>query len=425
MSLHTAFNTPEKEITDQPVIQLKGVSVRYHVPQERIPSFKEYAIRWIKGQINFQDFWALRDIDLEIGRGEVFGIIGPNGAGKSTLLKVVSRVLRPTAGNLRVRGRISPLLELGAGFDPELTGRENVYLNGAILGYSKQEIAERFDQIVEFAGLNEFINAPVRTYSTGMYARLGFSVATFKRPEILIVDEILGVGDAEFQTKSFERIQQFQGEGTTILLVSHSLDRVKEMCTRAVWLDHGKIVSLGSADNVVELYLQRTNQLESERLRSAPEETSEAPRRWGSQRIEICQVKITGEEGREQNIFQTGESLTLHMDYHAHEMVNFPNFGIAIHRQDGTLVTGPNTALASLELPSLVGKGKITYTIPNLPLLEGLYQFSVAIVNQGDTETFDFHDRLYPFRVINHNSAIRERYGLVTLNGEWQHQPSG
>ena len=421
MSLHTGFETSEKENTDSMVIQLEGVSVRYRVPQERIPSFKEYAIRWVKGQINYQEFWALRNIDLEIQKGEVFGIIGPNGAGKSTLLKVVSRVLRPTEGNLRVRGRISPLLELGAGFDPELTGRENVYLNGAILGYSKQEISERFDQIVEFAGLREFIDAPVRTYSTGMYARLGFSVATLKRPEILIVDEILGVGDAEFQSKSFERIQHFQSEGTTILLVSHSLDRVKDMCSRAIWLDHGKIMSLGSADNVVELYLQHTNQIESERLRLATE-AGEALRRWGSQRIEICQVKITGEEGHEQNIFQTGEPLTLHMDYEAHELVNFPNFGIAIHRQDGMLVTGPNTAFASFELPSLMGKGRITYKIPYLPLLEGLYHFSVAVVNQKDTETFDYHDRLYPFRVINHRGTIKERYGLVTLNGEWQHQ---
>ncbi len=421
MSLHTGFETSEKENTGPMVIQLKGVSVRYRVPQERIPSFKEYAIRWVKGQINYQEFWALRNIDLEIRKGEVFGIIGPNGAGKSTLLKVVSRVLRPTEGNLRVRGRISPLLELGAGFDPELTGRENVYLNGAILGYSKQEISDRFDQIVEFAGLREFIDAPVRTYSTGMYARLGFSVATLKRPEILIVDEILGVGDAEFQSKSFERIQHFQSEGTTILLVSHSLDRVKDMCSRAIWLDHGKIMSLGSADNVVELYLQHTNQIESERLRLATE-AGEALRRWGSQRIEICQVKITGEEGHEQNIFQTGEPLTLHMDYEAHEPVNFPNFGIAIHRQDGMLVTGPNTAFASFELPSLMGKGRITYKIPYLPLLEGLYHFSVAVVNQKDTETFDYHDRLYPFRVINHRGTIKERYGLVTLNGEWQHQ---
>jgi ABC-type polysaccharide/polyol phosphate transport system ATPase subunit len=419
--LHTAFKPAEKEQLDRMAIQLSGVSVRYRVPQERIPSLKEYAIRWVKGQISYSSFWALRNIDLEIQRGEVFGIIGPNGAGKSTLLKVVSRVLRPTEGGLRVRGRISPLLELGAGFDPELTGRENVYLNGAILGYSKQEIDERFDSIVDFAGLHDFINAPIRTYSSGMYARLGFSVATLKRPEILIVDEILGVGDAEFQTKSFERIQQFQGEGTTILLVSHSLDRVREMCHRALWLDHGKSVVLGSAENVVEQYLQRIHDLEGVRLRQASESDLPASRRWGSQKIEITQVSISNSQGEAQSIFQTGEQLTLRMKYYAHEQIAHPNFGIAIHRQDGALITGPNTNSANLELPEVLGEGVVTYTIPYLPLLEGLYQFSVAVVNQHDTETFDYHDRPYPFRVINRGGEIKEQYGLVTLRGEWQH----
>lgn len=419
--MHTAFKPAEKEQLDRMAIQLSGVSVRYRVPQERIPSLKEYAIRWVKGQISYSSFWALRNIDLEIQRGEVFGIIGPNGAGKSTLLKVVSRVLRPTEGGLRVRGRISPLLELGAGFDPELTGRENVYLNGAILGYSKQEIDERFDSIVDFAGLHDFINAPIRTYSSGMYARLGFSVATLKRPEILIVDEILGVGDAEFQTKSFERIQQFQGEGTTILLVSHSLDRVREMCHRALWLDHGKTVALGSAENVVEQYLQRIHDLEGVRLRQASESDLPASRRWGSQKIEITQVSISNSQGEAQSIFQTGEQLTLRMKYHAHEQIAHPNFGIAIHRQDGALITGPNTNSANLELPEVLGEGVVTYTIPYLPLLEGLYQFSVAVVNEHDTETFDYHDRPYPFRVINRGGEIKEQYGLVTLRGEWQH----
>lgn len=417
----TASNPTPSENTDNLIIELSNVSVRYRVPQERIPSFKEYAIRWIKGQINYQEFWALRNINLEIQRGEVFGIIGPNGAGKSTLLKVVSRVLRPTTGNLRVRGRISPLLELGAGFDPELTGRENIYLNGAILGYSQDEIDECFDLIVEFAGLREFIDAPVRTYSSGMYARLGFSVATMKRPEILIVDEILGVGDAEFQTKSFERIQQFQGEGTTILLVSHSMDRVKELCSRAIWLDHGNIVALGFADNVVELYLQRTNDLEGERLRQASDPTLVAPRQWGSHRIEISQVSILNALGENQSIFQTGERLVLQMKYTAHQKITHPNFGIAIHRQDGILITGPNTFTANLEIPEVSDEGTVTYNIPYLPLLEGLYKFSVAVVNQSDTETFDYHDRLYPFRVINRGSEAKEQYGLVTLRGEWHH----
>ena len=422
MNLLTASEPKLIEPNGNPIIELSNVSVRYRVPQERIPSFKEYAIRWLKGQINYQEFWALHDIDLEIQGGEVFGIIGPNGAGKSTLLKVVSRVLRPTTGNLRVRGRISPLLELGAGFDPELTGRENVYLNGAILGYSKAEIDECFDQIVEFAGLPEFIDAPVRTYSSGMYARLGFSVATMKRPEILIVDEILGVGDAEFQTKSYERIQRFQGEGTTILLVSHSLERVKELCTRAIWLDHGKIIARGPADQVVDQYLGQVTGIERKRLREASLQPLSPASKWGDQKITLSNICLYDGNGQEQTIFQTGDTLILQMDYLAHQEISSPVFGVAIHRQDGAHVTGPNTALAHFEIPSVAGKGRITFKIPFLPVLEGLYQFSVAATNHEDTEMFDYHDRVYPFRVINRGGKIQEPYGMITVAGEWSHQ---
>ena len=422
MNLPTVSNPIPTEQNSNQVIELSNVSVRYRVPQERIPSFKEYAIRWLKRQINYQEFWALHNIDLEILRGEVFGIIGPNGAGKSTLLKVVSRVLRPTTGNLRVRGRISPLLELGAGFDPELTGRENIYLNGAILGYSKAEITECVEQIIDFAGLPEFIDAPVRTYSSGMYARLGFSVATMKRPEILIVDEILGVGDAEFQTKSYERIQKFQGEGTTILLVSHSLERVKEICSRAIWLDHGEIVARGSADQVVDQYLGQVTNVERERLRDASKQPLEPASQWGDQKISLSNICLYDGNGQEQTIFQTGDTLILQIDYLAHEKVASPVFGVAIHRQDGTHITGPNTALAHFEIPSVYGKGRITYKIPFLPVLEGLYQFSVAAINHDDTEMFDYHDRVYPFRVINRSGKIQEPYGLVTMAGEWSHQ---
>jgi len=422
MNLPTESKPNPTDPNSNLAIELSNVSVRYRVPQERIPSFKEYAIRWIKGQIRYQDFWALHDINLQIQRGEVFGIIGPNGAGKSTLLKVVSRVLRPTTGHLRVRGRISPLLELGAGFDPELTGRENIYLNGAILGYSQAEIDECFDQIVEFAGLPEFIDAPVRTYSSGMYARLGFSVATMKRPEILIVDEILGVGDAEFQTKSYERIQRFQGEGTTILLVSHSLERVKELCARAIWLDHGKILASGSADQVVDQYLAQIMNLERENLRAASRQPLAPASQWGDQKISLSNICLYDGNGQEQTIFQTGDTLILKMEYIAHEEIISPVFGVAIHRQDGAHITGPNTSLAHFEIPRVYGKGRITFKIPFLPVLEGLYQFSVAAINQDDTEMFDYHDRVYPFRVINRGGKIQEPYGMITVNGEWTHE---
>ena len=236
------------------VIRLEEVSVRYRVPKERIPSLKEYAIRRLTRQMSYNDFWALKGINLEVRRGEVFGIIGPNGSGKSTLLRTVARVLKPTQGRVRVRGRIAPMLELGAGFDPELTGRENVFLNGAILGFSRRQIAECFDRIVAFAGVHEFIDAPLRTYSSGMIMRLGFAVATEVQPEVMIVDEVLAVGDAEFQQKSNARIRQFQANGATLLMVSHSLVAVRSLCTRVAWLEHGTLRAVGPADAVVTQY---------------------------------------------------------------------------------------------------------------------------------------------------------------------------
>jgi len=415
MSWHTAFRNQEPDRAGS-IIDLEKVSVRYKVPQEKIPSLKEYVIRWLKREVHYQDFWALKNINLKVDSGEVVGIIGPNGAGKSTLLKVVARVLKPTTGRIRTFGHIAPLLELGAGFDPELTGRENIYLNGAILGYSKSEINERLDSIVEFSGLQEFIDAPLRTYSTGMFARLGFSVATAKRPDVLIVDEILGVGDAEFQTRSYERIQEFRASGTTILLVSHSMDRVEEMCSKVVWLDGGELVSLGSPKAIISDYLGRTTHKEAERL--AEKIHREPLQRWGNRKIEITHVYITDGHGHEQAVFRTGEKVILHMEYEAHEAHTSLIFGIAIHHQDGTHITGPNTKQAGLEIPALEGKGRVTYTIPYLPLLEGLYHFSVAVVNQDDSEIFDYHDRAYPFRVVNY-LANSEKYGLMTLSGEW------
>jgi homopolymeric O-antigen transport system ATP-binding protein len=237
-----------------PAVKLERVSVRYRVPHQRIPSLKEYAIHWLQRRLRYADFWALRDVDLEVARGEVFGILGANGAGKSTLLKVVARVLRPTSGRVRVWGRVAPLLELGAGFDLELSGRENIFLNGTTLGFSKADVASRLDRIVEFAEVGEFIDAPLRTYSSGMLARLGFAIATDVEPEVLIVDEILAVGDAAFQKKSAERIRSFCEYGTTILLVTHNATVLETMCSRALWLKRGKVGAVGLVEEVLARY---------------------------------------------------------------------------------------------------------------------------------------------------------------------------
>ncbi len=244
----------EQEMNKETVIQIENVSVSYRLPTERIGSFKEYAIRKLQRRVKIEDFWALVDVSMTVNKGDVFGIVGNNGAGKSTILKVISRVLKPSKGRVVVKGRIAPLLELGAGFHPELSGRENVFLNGALLGYSREDMEKVFDEIVEFSELEQFINSPIRTYSSGMYARLGFAVATAHVPDILILDEILSVGDEAFQKKSRERLQSFQEQGATVLMVSHGLDSMISMCNRLAWLDQGKLRLLGEPNEVVAAY---------------------------------------------------------------------------------------------------------------------------------------------------------------------------
>ncbi|HKI02206.1 MAG TPA: ABC transporter ATP-binding protein [Thermoanaerobaculia bacterium] len=242
---------------DEISIRLAGVSLCYRLAKQRIPSLKEYAIHFMRGALSYEQLWALRDIELTIHKGETLGIIGRNGAGKSTLLKVISRVLKPTKGTAAVQGLLAPILELGSGFDYELTGLENVYLNALLLGHSKRDIAEKVDEIVEFSGLGDFIRAPLRNYSSGMQARLGFSVATAWVPDILILDEILGVGDVTFTEKCEERIQRFHDAGSTVLLVSHSTGAILKNCTRCIWLDDGQIRADGATREVVDLYLSK------------------------------------------------------------------------------------------------------------------------------------------------------------------------
>jgi ABC-2 type transport system ATP-binding protein/lipopolysaccharide transport system ATP-binding protein len=236
-------------------ISLEGISVRYRLPKEHIPTFKEFAIqRMLRGRRDYHNFLALDDVNLTIDRGEVFGIIGANGAGKSTLLKVIARVIPPTRGRVRVWGRVAPLIELGAGFDPELTARENIFLNGTLLGRSRHEMESRLEAILDFAGVREFVDAPLYTFSSGMTARLGFAIATDVEPDVLILDEVLSVGDADFQEKSYDRIQRFRQRGATIVLVSHNVPTLQQMCSRAAWLKHGKLQRMGEVASVITQY---------------------------------------------------------------------------------------------------------------------------------------------------------------------------
>ena len=240
--------------SDRPIIELEGVSLCYRLAKQRIPSFKEYAIHWMRGALVYEQLWALRGLDLRVDPGETIGIVGRNGAGKSSLLKVISRVLKPTAGRIEVRGSLAPILELGTGFDFELTGLENIELNALLLGHTRRAAAEKTAGIIEFSGLGDFVRTPIRNYSSGMIARLGFSIATAWTPDVLILDEVLAVGDASFTERCEERIASFHAAGTTVLLVSHSDLNIRKNCTRVLWLDDGELRGDGAPDEILARY---------------------------------------------------------------------------------------------------------------------------------------------------------------------------
>lgn len=238
------------------IVKLDDISLKFNIDNNRATSLKEFVVRWIKRDLKHGEFWALKHVSFEVEKGDVLGIIGHNGAGKSTLLKVISGIMKPTKGKVEAKGNIVPMLELGSGFDMELSGRENIFLNGAILGYTEKFLKEKYDEIVEFSELGEFIEVPIRTYSSGMLARLAFSVACVVEPEILIVDEILSVGDADFQEKSRKRMMELMAGGTTVFFVSHNLDQIKEMCNKVLWLEHGNTMMFGATREICEKYEQ-------------------------------------------------------------------------------------------------------------------------------------------------------------------------
>jgi lipopolysaccharide transport system ATP-binding protein len=393
-------------------IQFDQVSKKFILHHERARSFQELAVGLFRrNNRSREEFWALRDVSFAVEQGETVGIIGPNGAGKSTLLKLAARVIEPTSGRIAVRGRIGALLELGAGFHPDLTGRENIYLNGSILGLSRAEVRRRLDDIIGFAELERFIDVPVKHYSSGMYVRLGFSIAVHTDPEILLVDEVLAVGDQAFQRKCLERIDDLRRQGVTVLFVSHSADIVRTLCDRAIWLHEGRVVADDAAEAVVRRYLEHSWGRQTVAQHGGDE------RRWGTGRIRIIRVRLLDGEGRERQQFRTGEPLVVEMHYRAGERVERPVFGLAIHRSDGVHITGPNTQFAGLDIPAVEGEGIVTYTIPELPLLEGLYYISVSAHNREETEMYDYHDRMYSFGVL---PGAKERYGMITVGGKWR-----
>lgn len=362
-------------------------------------------------------FWALRDVSFAINAGESVAFIGDNGAGKSSLLKLITRILEPTSGRLTVDGRVAALLELGAGFHSDLTGRENVFLNGAILGLGSEAIAQRFDEIVAFAELERFIDVPVRNYSSGMLARLGFSVATAFQPDILLVDELLAVGDQAFRSRCVQRIRQIQQAGATIILVSHDLDATQRICQRSIWLDKGRIIADGDTDEVAVRYLKDVWSRESQDVLSI----SAHGQRWGSGEAVIERVEFLDSSGEPVEGFQYGEKLTVRIWYDARQRIRNPAFGVAIYREDGVHVTGPNTAHSNFRIDEIFGRGFIDYIVDALPLLPGAYEFTAAIYDYHSVHPYDHRHREFTFQVFPAEGTFGE--GVVSIPCHWRHTP--
>jgi lipopolysaccharide transport system ATP-binding protein len=361
-------------------VRFANVSKRFILRHEHPHSFQEMVLRLFdpRRRDSFDELWALQDVSFTVEPGETVGLIGPNGSGKSTALKLMARILEPTSGSIKARGKVSTLLELGAGFHPDLTGEENIYLNGSILGLGRKEIERKFDQIVAFAGLGDFIDTPVKHFSAGMYVRLGFAIAVHIEPEILLIDEVLAVGDMAFQIKCWDKITELQKEGITIVLVSHDLDAVQKLCSQVVWLDHGQVRAKGAAEEIAAQYGNAV--LASLAGRSKPKRSiADEGRRWGTGEAEILGVEFLDEKGDPRRTLRTSEAVVARIRYRAYKKLDRPTFGVAIYRSDGVHINGPNTRLSGYDIDHIEGEGFIDYRVDALPLLPGIYQFSAAI----------------------------------------------
>ena len=396
-----------------------NISKRFILRKEKPRSFQEVVVGLIRKRRPPEEFWALQDVSFEVQHGEAMGLIGPNGAGKSTVLKLISRIIEPTSGHIEVNGRVAALLELGAGFHPDLTGRENIFLNGSILGLSRQEIKKRFERIVEFSGIEHFVDVPVRHYSSGMQVRLGFSIATAVDPDILLIDEVLAVGDQAFQARCLQRIEEMRRKGTTLLFVSHNANLVRRLCNRTVRLENGRIHSQGDTGEVITGYLR---DMSSEQKNGVALDDLGAPRpnqRWGSGLVEIVGVRFLDAQGQDRTEFRTGETFVARITYLAHQRVEKPAFGVALHRSDGMHVTGPDTATTGFEIDHIEGEGTIEYIIDHLPLLPGEYQFTATVYDHYSIHPYDHHHRMYTFQVKP--GMVRESEGVVYIPCSWQH----
>lgn len=416
-------------------VKIRNVSKKFRIYHEKNLNLKYAVLNFLTGKKSsyYDEFWALKSINLDIKKGETIGIIGENGSGKSTLLKLIARILFPDEGYISTKGKIAALIEIGAGFHSELSGKENIYINGSILGFTKKEIDASLEEIIDFSGLERFIDNPIKTYSSGMYVRLGFSIAIHVNPDILLIDEILAVGDENFQKKCLQKINGFKNEGKTIVIVSHDLGTIENICDRVFLLDNGMIFSEGSPVDVISEYHKILYEKEEKGLRLEEKELTQekaAPpeemppvsetNRWGSKEAEISSVEFFNDQDTKSDVFKTGDFMKVRIHYTAHKRIKKPVFGIAFYREDGIHINGPNTKTSNYNIDFIEGKGFIEYIIDSVPLLPGTYFFTAAIYDFSCSHAYDHWERCLRFNVIE-SDKIKERYGVVYILSEWRH----
>lgn len=369
----------------EPIVRVVDVSKQFNLHHDK--SLKE---RLVNRRSNEEEFWALRRVSFELEESNTLGLIGANGSGKSTLLKLVAGILTPTNGYVERRGRMAALLELGAGFHPDLTGRENVYMNASILGLSRRQTDEYFDAIVDFSGIEQFIDNQVKFYSSGMYVRLAFAVAVHVDPELLLIDEVLAVGDEPFQRKCMKRIKQFQRDGRTIVLVTHAIDVVRQLCDRVIMLDKGEVVVDGKPQEAARAFRERY---------AAQVEAQDDVRGTGA--VTIVEMRVTDGAGRDKQRFESGERLGFELILEAPEPVDDPVVGVAIYNHVDNLVYGTNTALRGVPLGTVHGRRKVSFDFGPIPMVEGQYFLTVAVHSRDETVQYHWLERQVSFKVFS------------------------
>lgn len=415
----------------EPVIRVQHISKSFKIFYDKGYSLKERVL--FRKRNRYENRRVLSDISFDVMQGEAVGLIGHNGCGKSTMLKLLTRIIYPDSGSVEIKGRVSALIELGAGFHPDMSGKENIYTNAAIFGLSKQEIDERLQTIIDFSELGEYINNPVRTYSSGMYMRLAFSVAINVDADVLLIDEILAVGDAAFQAKCFNKLREIKAKGTTIVIVSHSLGQIEQICDRSIWIDGGGIRLEGKPRDVHEEYLhymaERSGKAISEpRAETQPEEKEEQPpieevkqpekehpNRWGSGDIQISSVKLLDKEGNEKNKFQCGEPMQIKIGYKVNHARDDAVFGVGIFRNDGVQCYGTNTDIDRIQVGKLSQDGSVSFVTRFNALLQGAYCLDVA-VHRPDGFAYDYIKNYCEFDVY----SLYADAGVMRLEHQWK-----